>query len=202
MNSLSLPAMVVLAAAVSPLAAQQKPQPKPSATATGVFVGRSGKPMAKARVILGQVAGDQDTTQARIKLPASAPSATTDDQGRFEFKGFTPGEYTIVYTPSGATAIFPAEISVKAFQIVVKSIAPLLRGVELGKGLPFDEREWGRYFILLKGHTFWGQGPEMKIWNATARWGKNGPYMELRRGFLWLQKIDDKTAIKFDAWSY
>lgn len=175
---------------------------KASATANGVFVGRSGKPMAKARVILGQVVGDQEVTYAKIKLPPSLPSATTDDQGRFQFKGFPPGEYTIVYVPAGTPPVVPAEISIKAFLAVTKSIAPLLRGFELGTREPYPERPWGQTFTLMKGHTFWSEGPTMKIWNATVRRGTSGPYLEIRRGLIWLQRLQDGSQIRFEAWSY
>jgi hypothetical protein len=42
----------------------------------------------------------------------------------------------------------------------------------------------------------------MKIWNATVRRGPQGPFLELRRGRLWLQNFEDKSEIKFDAWSF
>jgi hypothetical protein len=180
---------------------QAKTQPKAGAIAAGVFVGRSGKPMAKARLYLGEILGDQDVTYAKIK-PLALPAATCDDQGRFQFKDFPPGEYTIVYQPTGAAAVLPTEISIKPFFAVTRSLVPELRDFELGKTEPYPDRAWGRYFTLLKGHTFFSEGPNMKIWNATVRRGPQGPQVEIRRGLIWLQRLDNKSQIKFDAWSY
>jgi hypothetical protein len=42
----------------------------------------------------------------------------------------------------------------------------------------------------------------MKIWNATVRRGQQGPYMEVRRGALRVDRLDDKSQIKMDAWSF
>jgi hypothetical protein len=42
----------------------------------------------------------------------------------------------------------------------------------------------------------------MKIWNATIRRNPAGPYMEIRRGALWQERLNDKSEIKFEAWSY
>jgi len=42
----------------------------------------------------------------------------------------------------------------------------------------------------------------MKIWNATVRRGQNGPYMEIRRGLIWLQRFEDGSQIRFEAWSF
>jgi len=198
-----VPALILCLATCQLKAGQQAKAPaKGTAQATGIFVGRSGKPMAKARVILGEVVGDQEVTYAKIKLPPTLPSATTDEQGRFQFKGFVPGEYTIVYQPAGTPPVVPAEINIRAFLAVTKSIAPLLRGFELGKTEPYPERPWGKEFTLLKGHTFYSEGPNMKIWNATVRRGQSGPYMEIRRGLIWLQRLADGSQIKFEAWSF
>jgi len=196
-------ALVVAWAAASLCLAQQAKAPaKGSATASGVFVGRSGKPMVKARIFMGEIAGDHEVLYARVKLPTTLPSATTDEQGRFQLKGFTPGEYTLVYLPAGAPPVMPAEINIKAFLAVTKSIAPLLRNFELGRNDPYPDRPWGREFTLLKGHTFMSEGPTMKIWNATVRRGQHGPYMEIRRGLIWLQKLEDGSQIRFEAWSF
>lgn len=205
-------AVSLLWAAVSIIPAQQTKSPakatlpappaKGSATASGVFHGRSGKPMARARLFLGEIVGDQEVLYAKVKLPTTLPSATADDQGRFQFKGFPPGEYTIVYLPAGAPPVVPAEIHIRAFLAVTKSIAPLLRNFELGKSEPYPERPWGREFTLMKGHTFMSEGPTMKIWNATVRRGQNGPYMEIRRGLIWLQKLEDGSQIRFETWSF
>lgn len=196
-------ALVVVWAAASLCLAQQAKGPgKGTATASGVFVGRNGKPMVKARIFMGEIAGDQEVLYAKVKLPTTLPSATTDEQGRFQLKGFLPGEYTLVYLPAGAPPVMPAEINIKAFLAVTKSIAPLLRNFELGKNEPYPERPWGREFTLLKGHTFMSEGPTMKIWNATVRRGQNGPYMEIRRGLIWLQRFEDGSQIRFEAWSF
>jgi hypothetical protein len=55
-----------------------KSQPKSGAPASGVFTGRSGKPMANMRLILAEVTGDQELTYAKIKLAVSPPTAVTD----------------------------------------------------------------------------------------------------------------------------
>lgn len=205
---------VLLAVAVSlaggqPPKSQAKPQTKagaavtapPTATAEGVFVGRSGKPMVKARLFLGEVAGDEDSPYAKVKLPARLPSAVTDEQGRFQFKGFPPGKYTIVYQPAGASGLLPTEINIKALAAVDRSMAPGLRGIELGKNEPLAERAWGA-FALLKGHTFMADNQFMKLWNATARRNPHGPLVEIRRGVIWMQPLGDKSQIKLEAWSF
>jgi len=203
MNPRWLRMSVLLAFAVSAHAGQPaKAQPKASATAGGVFMGRSGKPMAKATLILGEAVSDQEVTVARIKVLGKLPSAVADDQGRFQFKGIPPGTYAILYYPGAAPTLLPVEFSIKSFLAVAKSIAPLLRGFELGKSEPFAERVWGREFTLLKGHTFYSEGEYMKIWNATIRRNPTGPYMEIRRGALWQERLNDKSEIKFEAWSY
>ncbi|MBI1790183.1 MAG: carboxypeptidase regulatory-like domain-containing protein [Acidobacteria bacterium] len=195
--------LLVLLAGVESLSAGQPPKvpAKPETTASGVIVGRSGKPMAKARVTLGQIAGDQEVLYAKVKFSAKPPSAVADDQGRFQVKGFTPGDYTIVYQPAGADVPLPPEISIKPFLAVIDSLIPLA-GFELGQTEPFKDRVWGRVFTLLKWHTFYSEGAKMKIWNATVRRGPAGPYMEIRKGLIWLQRLDDKTQIKFETWSY
>jgi hypothetical protein len=42
----------------------------------------------------------------------------------------------------------------------------------------------------------------MKIWNATVRFGSEGPYLEVRRGMIVEQRFPDKGPIKLIAWSY
>ena len=170
--------------------------------ATGLFVGRSGKPMANARLVLGKVVGNDVVTYATVKLVDEVSTAVADAEGRFEFKGFTPGAYTIVYRPSKAGGMFPVEIDIRSFLATTKSTAPLLQGFELGKEKPLAERAWGRRFTLLKGHTFYSRGQSMKIWNATIRQGPGGPYMEIRRNVLWTGQFDDNSEIKFEAWGY
>lgn len=168
----------------------------------GVFLGRSGKPMAGARLVLGEVVGDQDVLYAKAKLVAKVRSAVCDAEGRFQFTGLTPATYTIVYEPSGTAGVLPVEINIRPFLATTRSIAPLLYNVELGKNEPYAERTWGGRFTLLKGHTFYSHGPSMKIWNATVRQAARGPYMEIRRGVIWTSRFDHGSEIQFEAWSY
>jgi hypothetical protein len=179
-------------------------QPKAGATASGVFVGRSGKPMANTRMILAEVAGDQEVIYAKIKLAVNPPIAVTDDKGQFQFSGFTPGMYAVLYSPAQASSkVLPAEINIKALAAVAKSPVPLLRDTQIGDtGTPYPDRLWGRTFTLLKGHTFFAEGANMKIWNATARWGPQGPFMEVRKGVIVQQQFPDQRPIKLVAWSY
>ena len=161
----------------------QRPAPPKSAaaaTATGTFVGHAGKPMAGAQIMLATVAGDQDFEYARIRIIPGV-QAVTDAQGRFELKGFQPGNYLWVYQPSASAAVMRADADIKALSAVEKSIVPLLKNYEIGKDKPFPDRTWGRQFTLLKGHTLYSQGEFMKIWNATARRNPGGPYIEVRR---------------------
>jgi hypothetical protein len=93
-------------------------------------------------------------------------------------------------------------MGIKSFMESVRSLAPLLQGQEFGASSSLSPRPWGDQYTLLKGHTFYLLGPNMKLWNATVRRGQQGPYMEIRKGVIWLQKLDDKSEIKFDAWSF
>lgn len=187
----------------APAEPEAKEEPAPSEiTATGVFLGRSGKPMADARLILGEVMGDEDVTYARVRLVAKVAAAVADAQGRFQFKGFTPGTYTVVYQPSGAGGVLPVQINIRPFLATTKSITPLLYNVELGTNEPYAERTWAGRFTLLKGHTFYSQGPSMKIWNATVRQGARGPYLEIRRGVVWMGRFDHGSEINYEAWSF
>ncbi len=139
--------------AVSGADQPQKSHPKGESGAGGVIVGRSGKPLANARLFLGQVVGDQEITQARVKI-GGLPISQANAQGQFQFGRVFPGAYTIVYQPAGAPSIVPAEISIKAFVAETRSIVPLMRNVEIGTSGPMAERSWGGQFTLLKGHTF------------------------------------------------
>ena len=201
MKSGWLHTLILLAVAGCLPGQQPKSQPKPSTTAGGVFVGKSGKPMAGARLILCEVLEDRDSFRGKARLLANVPIATADKTGRFDFRGFAPGRYTILYLPAGVSVAVPNEITVSPLEAVDKSIAPLLRNYELGTNKPYEARPWGP-FTLLKGHTLWSTGPQMKIWNATARRGQQGPFLEMRRGVLWLAQMADKTEIKFDAWGF
>src|SRR5437899_4137295 len=145
------------------------PQPKAGAAASGVFVGRSGKPMANTRMILAEVTGDQEVIYAKIKLAVNPPIAVTDDKGQFQFRSFIPGMYAVLYSPAPASKVLPAEINIKALAAVAKSPFPLLRDTQIGDtGTPYPDRLWGRTFTLLKGHTFFAEGANMKIWNARS----------------------------------
>jgi len=190
---------LVLASIALCFAGQQlKSQPKQATTASGVFLGKSGKPMAGARLILCQVLEDE----AKIRLLPNVGTATADQAGRFTIRGFNPGRYTLIYLPAGVDVAIPNEIDTSALEAVDKSILPLLVKVELGTDTPYPARPWGRQFTLLKGHTFWSMGTNMKIWNATVRRGPDGPFLELRRSTTWLGNFNDKSEIKFEAWSY
>ena len=194
--------VLVLAAVSVWVCAGQQPKmsSKGQASATGVFVGRSGKPMANARLFLGKIEDDEDMLQAKVRL-GGLPIAQTDAKGQFKFSGFVPGSYTILYSPAGGPSIAPAEISIRALQAVTRSILPLMQRVEIGTSQTLAERKWG-VFTLLKGHTFWGEGANMKVWNATLRRGPTGPYLEVRKGLIWRGDFSDKAQIKMDAWSF
>ncbi len=180
---------------------QPKSQSSPGTTASGVFLGRSGKPMAGARLILCDIVEDADSFRGKARLLSNVPIATADKTGRFEFRGFAPGRYTIVYLPAGINAAIPNEITISPLEAVDKSITPLLRKFELGTSTQYPPRQWGS-FTLLKGHTLYSMGAQMKVWNATARYGQQGPFLEVRRNIVWLQQLADKSEIKYDAWSY
>jgi len=115
---------------------------------------------------------------------------------------FEPGRWTIIYLPPGFKAAIPNEIDISPLEAVEKSILPLMVRVELGTTQPYPSRPWGPQFTLLKGHTFWSMGAQMKIWNATVRRGAQGPFLEVRRGGIWLQDMTDKTEIRFTAWTF
>ncbi|HSW49515.1 MAG TPA: hypothetical protein VLH09_05035 [Bryobacteraceae bacterium] len=157
--------------------------------------------MAGARLILCSVHENRDSFRGVLRMLDGVPTATADKTGRFAFKGFAKGRYCIIYLPAGIQAVMPNEIAISTLEGIDKSIAPLLRDYELGKTKPYEERPWAE-FALLKGHTLWSMGDTMKLWNATVRRGKQGPFLEVRRGVVWLHDLADKSEIKFDAWSY
>jgi len=163
-----------------------------------MFLGKSGKPVVGARLILCEAIEDRGV----IKLLPNVPTATVDKTGRFEFKGFAPGRWTIIYLQPGMDVPVPNQIDVSPLEAVEKSILPLMVRVELGTTKPYEARPWGPQFTLLKGHTFWSTGPQMRLWNATVRRGQRGPFLEMRRGAVWLDNFADKREIKFDAWSF
>ena len=203
---LVLPAVCAFLLAAQQTKTQVKTETKGTATASGVFLGRSGKPMARARLILGSVVGNEDTAYATIRLGASPPSAVTDENGRFQITGFAPGQYTFLYQPAGATpAPPPPEIDITKLAGVLPSIMPALNNVEIGKTEPFPDRRWAGGFTLIKGHTMYCiqvGGGFMKIWNGTARRGLQGLHLEFRRGAVVRDHWVDKSEKKLEAWSF
>ena len=185
-------------------------QAKGGAAVSGVFMGRSGKPMAKTRLFLGVIEKDEETLYATILLGDKPPSALTDDSGKFQFAGIAPGKYAILYQPPPNTQVVPpVQIDIKTLSVkMMPSSMPMLKGLELGKtGEPYPDRPWGaREFRLLKGHTLknveTGGGTFMKVWNATVRRGASGPYLEMRNGAVVQQELADKSQIKVEAWGY
>src|SRR5260370_1803674 len=153
MRPLWVPAMVLTAVVpVAGIGQQPKSSNKGDASASGIGVGRSGKPMANARVFMGKVEDDEDVLQAKLRL-GGFPIAQTDAQGRFKISGFVPGSYTYVYSPAGGPSIVPAEFSIKALQAVTRSIPPPMNGLEIGLTEPHDQPT-SRTFTLLTAHTF------------------------------------------------
>lgn len=190
---------LVLATATAGLAKDPpKLPPTPATTAGGTFLGRSGKPMARARLIVCEALLDQ----GKIRLLPNIPTATADQAGRFALKGFEPGSYAIVYLPAGANAAIPNEINVSALEASDRSPVPLLNRIELGTDKPNAPRPWTSQFTLMRGHTFWAMGPYIKVWNATVRRGALGPFLELRHGVVWVVQLRDRSDVKFEAWSY
>ena len=157
--------------------------------------------MTGARLILCSVHENSDSFRGLLRMVPNVPTATADKTGRFELRGFAPGKYAIIYLPAGVQAVLPNEIPISQLEAIDKSIAPLLRNYELGKSTPYAERPWGQFF-LLKGHTMYSMGDTMKVWNATARRGKQGPFLEIRRNVIVLFDLADKSQVKFDAWSF
>ena len=157
--------------------------------------------MAGARLLLCDAIIDPARHQGKIAPLKGVPVAIVDNLGRFTFRGFAPGRYTIAYLLPGVDVIVPKEFDISELDSPAKSRTPLLVKVEIGTTTSFEPQLWGE-FTLLKGHTFWSMGPTMKIWNTTARRGQRGPYLEIRRGYLWLDNFTDKSQIKFDAWGF
>lgn len=190
-------------AAAPPPEPEVKEDPTPDAVvATGTFVGRSGKPMAGAKLVLGTISGDTQYPDTLVKLARNVNTVTADKEGKFQFKGFEPGKYTVLYLPRGGGSLFPNELRVKVLGGTMDSIAPLLKDAELGKTRPLSERKWGRHFVLLKGHTLFSKGPKMTVWNATVRVNPRGPYLEMREGRVWNTDLEDNSEIELEAWGY
>ena len=175
-----------------------------AATLTGQLVGRvSAKPLAGAWVCLGRVTQDQEGKDAKIELTEF--SAVSDGSGRFTLPNVPAGEYTFVYRPApGGPLKGVREINVRDLSRLMRSFMPMLRDTEVGAREPFPDRPWSA-FTLLKGHTLFCialGGAYMKIWNATVRSGRQGPYLEMRRNQIWKQKMQSNTQLNLQAWSY
>ena len=78
-------------------------------------MGRSGKPMAGAKLVLGTITGDTRYPDTLIKLARKVDTVTADKEGKFQFKGFEPGEYTVLYLPRGAGSLFPTNFASKCW---------------------------------------------------------------------------------------
>ncbi len=175
-----------------------------AANITGQFIGRvSGQPLAKAWVSLGRLTQGAEGKDEKIQL--SEFSAVTDDSGRLMLANVPPGEYTFVYRPEpGGPTKGLREINVTKLSSLIRSFMPMMRDVEVGKDGSFAQRPWAE-FTLLKGHTLYCitfGGAYMKIWNATVRSGRLGPYLEMRKGQIWRQNVRGDTSWKLEAWSY
>ncbi len=173
-------------------------------TVSGQLVGRlSNKPLAKAWVCLGTITQDKEGMADKILLTEF--SAVTDDNGQFTLKDVPAGEYTLVYRPApGGPPKGLKQVPVRDLSRFTRSIMPMLRNVEIGVREPFADRSWGG-LTLLKGHTLYCVslgGPYMKVWNATARSGAQGPCVEMRKNKLWMQNFQGNTQLKLQAWSY
>lgn len=152
---LVLSACAPLPAAVpaSPVAPQigQSPLPLPTAEdqvspsaeadlASGVVYTTAGgdrRPLAKTVVRLASVVWNQDKSDGAYFLEGgTSPTATTDENGRFSFKGLAPGDYVIVVgdvyasheivsAPDGKARIFTVTAdSPSMWGDVVVSLAP------------------------------------------------------------------------------
>ena len=169
--------------------------------ANGVFMGRSGKPMANALVVFGKVIRDEAMKPQQIQCGPTAITVTTDAEGRFRVSNFTPDEYAVLYQPAGPAAGIPGVMIITPLFGNAESFMPLLENVEIGRDSDYEERTWGTGFVLLEGHTLFNKGRLMSIYNATVRTGSSGPYVELRQGQLVTAKLEDNAEIKIDAWS-
>ncbi len=197
--------LLLLSALLPPADVGLASPPQAGVTVNGTLVGRSGKPLGKAWVCLGQLSKDAEGKDAGLAL--TQLTATADDNGRFQIKGVAPGAYTLVYRPAPATgAKGGGKISIRQLSQVIRSFLPAFRDREVGTSSPFEDRPWpsAAEFTLLKGHTLYcaGVSPHMKIWNATVRSGRQGPYLEMRKNVIWRQDFQKDAQIKFEAWSF
>lgn len=185
--------------------------PEPTVTVSGALTGRASRgPLAKAWVCLGRLTKDEEGKDADLLL--TQLTAVTDEKGNFQIKGVPAGSYTLVYRPAPAAgaksppAKGAGKISVRKLAAGIRSFMPMIRDREVGVSTPFDERPWPspEWFTLLKGHTLYciPLGSLMKIWNASIRSGRQGPYLEMRKNQIWRQDFQKDTQIKFEAWSF
>jgi hypothetical protein len=173
-------------------------------TVSGTVKGRSGKPLAKAWVCLGQL--EQSVIEGKdVKLALTQLTAVTDDDGRFQIEEVPASTYTLVYQPSPATgARGGREISVANLAAGQRSTMPDLREREVGTFKPFKQRPWSRQYTLMKGHTLFNtaSGKRWKIWNASVRRGRRGPFLEIRKNKIWRQDFQKDSNVTFEAWSF
>ena len=176
--------------------------PTPGAiVATGVLRGRSGTPLAEAQLVFGEVIREM-LKPSKVNLGPAAHRVTTDAEGRFRIEGFQPGEFGVVYLPADSVAVIPLEVNVAVLGAAAKSFAPLLRGVEMGRDGDYEERPWSNEYTLLAGHTLYNHGELLNAWNATARLGSQGPFVELRNGELLMVNLEDNCELELEAWSF
>lgn len=203
-NALKPFVLLLLAGFCSPacpvLAAAAPPEAK--VNISGTLNGHNSRaPLAKAWVGLAKVTRDQEGRDTAVTLTEF--SAMTDEKGYFQFKGVPAGIYTVIYKPGPATpSRAGTTIPVRKLSMVIKSFMPMMRDKEVGREVPLEERQWSPEFTLLKGHTLYclPMSPHMKIWNASVRNGRQGPYLEVRKNQIWAQEIVKDTQLKVEAW--
>ena len=189
-------------------AGESQPPPEPATagpqTVSGTVKGRSGKPLAKAWVCLGEL--EQSVIEGKdVKLKLTQLTGVTDDDGRFQIEDVPAGTYTLAYRPAPATgAKGGVEISVANLAAGQRSEMPDLRDREVGTFRPFKQRPWSRQFTLMKGHTLYTtfSGKRWKIWNASVRRGRRGPYLEMRKNEIRRWKFPQDSDITLEAWSF
>ena len=192
-------------------AGEAQPPPTPPAPATagpqtvsGTVKGRSGKPLAKAWVCLGEL--EQSVVEGKdVKLKLTQLTGVTDDDGRFQIENVPAGTYTLAYRPAPATgAKGGVEMSVANLAAGQRSEMPELRDREVGTFRAFKQRRWGRQFTLMKGHTLYNtvSGKRWKIWHASVRQGSRGPFLEMRKNKIQRWNFPQDSNITLEAWSF
>ena len=179
-----------------------------SFTVSGSISGRVSRgPLPKAWVGLGKLTKDEDGKDDQLLLTEF--SAVADEKGNFQIKGVPAGIYTLVYRPAppggkSAPAKGGGKISVIKLSAGIRSFMPMVRNQEVGTRDPFPQRPWSPEFTLMKGHTLFciPMGSLMKIWNASVRSGRQGPYLEMRKSQIWTQNIGKDTQFKIETWSF